>query len=235
MNIIKGILISAIALSTTICAAQEVHQKSVRREASPTYGKRRKVQRDIPLVNRNFTHLEAGMAVMTIPNLLNDAEFGLHFGLTRACNLTNGNKPFFLQFGIEYNAVSNTANENGAVWTEELSNVALPVTLLYRSELSSDVLMDIFFGPSFRFNCKGERKSGGEYVDYFEDLCAQGFQFGLNVGLSFKFSHVSVNYRFNPDLSDYFDAEQMSREHDNYNSKAQSKTHYHFLSLGYAF
>lgn len=235
MNIIKGILISAIALSTTICAAQEVHQKSVRREASPTYGKRRKVQRDIPLVNRNFTHLEAGMAIMTMPNLMDDFSSGLHFGVTRACNLARGKSPFFFQFGIEYNVVFNTIRMDDGVGSEKLGNVALPVSLLYRSELPRDVFMDVSFGPNFRFNCVGECKANGKCIDYFEELCARGYQFGLNVGLSFKFSHVSVNYRFNPDLSDYFDAEQMSREHDNYNSKAQSKTHYHFLSLGYAF
>ena len=236
MHIIKSILLSAIVLSATLCSAQNAHLKSVRHEVTSSHRQKKdKVKRDIPLANRDFTHFDAGMAIMTMPNLMDDFSSGLHFGVTRACNLARGKSPFFFQFGIEYNVVFNTIQTDGEVRSEKLGNVALPVSLLYRSELPRDVFMDVSFGPNFRFNSVGECKANGKCIDYFEDLCARGYQFGLNVGLSFKFPRFSVNYRFNPDLSDYYDAEELHREDSRYDPKAQSKTHYHFLSLGYTF
>ena len=62
-------------------------------------------------------------------------------------------------------------------------------------------------------------------VDYLEEGLANSFQFGLNMGASIDIYHWVLSYRFNPDLTDYFDAKELKRSGYGNETDIQSKTH----------
>ena len=195
----------------------------------------------MPRVNQDFIRFFSGFSVVSMPNLDVNNQYGYLLGLSYAHNITKGKHPFFLQGGCEFICDWRNTRTQDEFVKEWNSGVAFPVNLVYREELSETIYADVFFGPNFRLNCSAGMESSSSSVkrlrsaDYLQGGLVNRFQFGLNMGASIDISRWVLSYRFNPDLTDYFDAEKLKQNSSDDESEVQSKTHYHLITLGYTF
>ena len=220
MNIIKGILISAIALSATCASAQNAkHSVSAIADA-----------------NRNFSHYYAGMSFWTMPNALNATKRGFHVGASYAFNITRYRRPLFLQVGGEYNFVNKTTHNSEGDYSESFGSVALPISFLYRIEYGMDQYVAPFFGPNLRFNTSSECGLSNDWGkatnDYLEADLVNVFQVGLNMGLTIDTGMLAFTYRFVPDLSNYYDAKMLNKLNEDISTKTKSRTNSHMITIG---
>ena len=215
MNLKKLIFVSAIALSSTFVFAQDI--------------------------SSGFTRLYGGMAFMKEKNADSDvdADKGFQFGIARYINLTGGETPVYLQLGAELNRVTYSETVEGIKAKETLVNMAIPVNLVYHLDLENNMGLEFSAGPNIRINAAGKFKvsngSNSETLDYFDDLEAHRFQFGLNAGVALTFSRLAISYRFNPDLTDYFDKDELEDRYGTELGDMSSKSVYHFITLGITF
>ncbi|MBQ0058091.1 MAG: outer membrane beta-barrel protein [Bacteroidales bacterium] len=172
-------------------------------------------------VTDNYSRIYASYGFQSMKNQT-DSDKGAQLGLLYGLNLTGNSAPLFFQLGAELNWVTYSEDE----LRETLVNVAVPLNLSYKIAFSDNVSLEPYAGLNLRLNVMGSLSADGsdEKIDYFEDLDAKRFQLGLNVGASININNISLGYRFNPDLTDYFDIDGTN-----------SKTRYHFISLGINF
>lgn len=174
----------------------------------------------------DYTRMYAGMAFGSLENRPNKESFGFQMGALYAHNLTNNKKPLFLQLGMDLNYVSKEFEEED----ETLTSLSFPINLSYKFKMTDDCSFEPFFGVNFRYNITAKATSkvyyvgvGKQKLDYFKDLDAKRFQFGLNVGASFNFDCFNIGYRFCPDLTNFFGKEYY---------QVDTRTRYHFVTFG---
>lgn len=166
----------------------------------------------------NSTRFSVSFGLMSTEDS-DDSDYGIQASYLYSFNIANQNLPLFLQFGPEVNWL--TYSENNA--RETVMNLATPLNLAYRIGLSDNLYLEPFAGVSARVNLVGKLTyDGKEVADFFDDLDAKRFQMGLNVGLGLNFNGKYLGYRYNHDLMNYLSA-------------INSKTDYHFFTIGFNF
>lgn len=150
-----------------------------------------------------------------------DSDKGFHVTLLSAKNIASHKVPLYLQFGVDEVLVSYKEGD----YRETISSLAFPINLSYKHPIIDKCSFEPFFGVNFRCNVLAQLKDdSGNTLNYFDQLNARRFQFGLNVGGNIDINGVVLGYRFNPDLMNFFDIEGV-----------HSKSRYHFISVGVEF
>jgi len=172
-------------------------------------------------VTDNYSRVYASFGIQKMKDQT-DSDKGFQIGYLSGLNITGNNTPLFFQLGAELNLVTYSEDES----RETLMNLAVPANLSYKIAFSDNISIEPFAGLNLRLNMVGKLTADdNDYeLDYFDDLDAKRIQFGINVGASLNFNNISLGYRFNPDLTNYFDIEG-----------TESKTRYHFVCLGINF
>ena len=215
MNFKKLFFVSAIALSSTLVFAQEP--------------------------GSSFGRIYGGVAFMKEKEADSDtnADKGFQLGIARYIHLTGNQSALYLQLGAEFNRVTYSETVEGIKAKETLANIAIPINFVSRFNLENDMALEFLAGPNIRLNTVGKLKMSNSYdsatLDFFDDLEAKRFQFGLDVGVGLSFSRISIAYRFNPDLTDYFDKDALEDKLGEDLEGMSSKSLYHFITLGFSF
>ena len=215
MNFKKLFFVSAIALSSTLVFAQEPGSSFGRIYGGVAFMKEKEADSDT------------------------DADKGFQLGIARYIHLTGNQSALYLQLGAEFNRVTYSETVEGIKAKETLANIAIPINFVSRFNLENDMALEFLAGPNIRLNTVGKLKMSNSYdsatLDFFDDLEAHRFQFGLNVGVGLSFSRISIAYRFNPDLTDYFDKDALEDKLGEDLEGMSSKSLYHFITLGFSF
>ena len=116
-------------------------------------------------------------------------------------------------------------------------NIAIPVNFLYRFDVTDRFSIAPYAGMNFKINIIGKAKQKGESKsasffnkdDVGEDLTANRFQLGMNLGVNFMLDQkYSFGYRFQPDFISY-------QSYNKYGIEYSSKITNHYFTFGYIF
>lgn len=173
-------------------------------------------------LTENYSRAYASFAIGKLKDYSDSADKGVQIGYIYGYNITGNNAPLFLQIGAEGNLI--TSSEDGI--RETIMGLAAPINLSYKLGFSDNLSIEPFAGVNLRYNMMAKLTSddSDEELDYFDELDAKHFQFGINVGATININNLSIGYRFNPDMSNFFGFEGID-----------TKTQYHFISLGVNF
>lgn len=178
---------------------------------------------------------------------------GFNVGYAHGFNLKKS-LPLFLELGGEFNFNSGTKKElklssrsgefkvDDDEYTVTFMNIAVPVNLVYRFDVSDKFSIAPYAGLNFKINILGKQKEDGddESESFFneddmgKDFKANRFQLGMNVGVNFIVSNkFSFGYRFQPDFIKYQSAD--INYNDDIKVEVSTKHTNHFFTFGYIF
>lgn len=84
------------------------------------------------------------------------------------------------------------------------SNVAIPVNVGYKIEITDEFSVRPYAGINFKFNTSYKAEAGGVEVDFFDDDDANRFQFGGQVGGLVQYKQFTAGVQFQSDFTSLY-------------------------------
>ena len=137
---------------------------------------------------------------MNIANLTGDApdlgaKVGLNFGGTIGARLSDST-PIFLESGLYYSGSGASKDKT----TISLNYLELPILIKYGVQVSDDIALLPFIGPTFRYGIFGGKwkTSGLGKVDSFHDGRFKRFDMGIKLGCGAEYNklYLEAGYQF---------------------------------------
>ncbi|MCQ2083955.1 MAG: outer membrane beta-barrel protein [Bacteroidaceae bacterium] len=185
---------------------------------------------------------------MYMSEIINDRYMepkGVALGALYGYNI-GGKLPLFVEAGVEFGflRVNDDFQHDSEKYIEQekVNYISIPVNLTYHFGFN-DITVAPVLGVNCKFLTKGQytNRVDGDmmmvYFDFFDDKVmenyaggetANRFTFGANLGLNVSYKNFVLGYKFQPDFTKMFEAEQ---EGDELSAKFNTQ----IITLGYKF
>lgn len=137
---------------------------------------------------------------------LDDLMYGIGIGYLFGINITGHNIPLFLEIGPEINYTCRYDEGDKSVEDTftQMITIGTPINVAYKIGLSDAISLAPFAGLNAKINVLSAVYQDGETYDTFDNVDANRFQLGWNVGIGCYFNRFYLGYRYYSDITPFW-------------------------------
>ncbi len=143
---------------------------------------------------------KVGLNIANITGSKGDSRIGLAVGVEGEYQVTD---MFGISAGLLYSAQGNAYSESGVDYTTKLDYINIPI--LANCYVAKGFAVKLGIQPGFNVTSKFKAKGGGNSVE--SEFDAKTVDFSIPVGVSYEFSNIQVDARYNWGLTKIVDGD----------------------------
>lgn len=173
-----------------------------------------------PADNSNYNRIFFGYAQTKFStDFISESLHGFSAGWLGGFNVTPAKKlPLYLETGIALNTGFGEIDPTYST-SDKLLNLEVPINVTYRYNIpNTKIRLSPYFGFHFKVNvlARGTYEDyyyGSESFNYFDgdEFGTKRFQFGMQLGANFEYSHFYIGVGWNKDFMPFMDIKQSKK------------------------